>query len=116
MLIHDIADPIMEIAKLFFYSNYQAMANLAFAAFAFAFILTRDFIFPYYVVLTAVKDYLYVPGLTDEGNCPYFIFPLATLFVLQFLHLVWSGMIVKMVVETLHNNGVKGDIREDHDD
>ena len=53
MIIHDVADPIMEFAKMCIYARRQRMADVFFAIFAAVFILSRDVIFPMYLIIPA---------------------------------------------------------------
>lgn len=50
LLLHDIADPWMEIAKLCFYNKLKMLSNVFFIIFASTFIYSRVYIFPRYIV------------------------------------------------------------------
>lgn len=112
MILHDLADPFMEIAKLFFYSKSMGFANGFFAIFALVFIITRDYYYPFMVVAQSFLDYYRVLTYFDAVFLSIPIF----LCVLQVLHLFWTVLILRMVADSFRNNGVQGDIREDHDD
>lgn len=51
LILHDIADPLMEIAKLCFYNKLKILSNIFFVIFASTFIYTRVYIFPRYIIM-----------------------------------------------------------------
>lgn len=65
LMLHDLSDPFMEVAKLMLYSGRQFFANIWFATFAFVFLLTRWVVYPLWVVLptwcviACVCDFIY---------------------------------------------------------
>ncbi|KAM0686145.1 Ceramide synthase 4 [Conglomerata obtusa] len=111
MFIHDVADPLMECAKIFLYLRYQKSADALFCAFAFVFIFTRCIIYPLSVVFPGIY-YGYKFGLTT-----YFILQICALVMLLLLNVIWSMFISKMVINFIRSGKVKGDIRsEDYND
>jgi hypothetical protein len=52
MVLHDMSDPLMEIAKLCLYSGQQGRANFWFASFAVTFIASRCYVYPKYIIFT----------------------------------------------------------------
>ncbi|KAI8848607.1 TLC domain-containing protein [Chytridium lagenaria] len=117
LLLHDVSDPFMEIAKMFVYTGNQRMADLFFAQFAVVFLVTRNFIFPVYVI-TASPLYAYHE---DGSMIPYGHWEMnwaciALLCVLCALHYYWGYLIVKMVFKALVEKKVEGDIRDDDED
>lgn len=111
MILHDMSDPIMEIAKIFHYGKNETMANVFFVLFAGVFFYTRDYLFPAFVVLNCMYVTLESRELYPYGmECSVF------LLCLQGLHVFWSSLILKMVGEAVVGGGVQGDTREDKDD
>ena len=116
LLIHEVSDPFMEIAKIFFYLNYKQVADVFFALFAVVFIITRNIIFPYYVI-SSLPRY----GYHDDGRAvPYgkkYIRDIAfgSLCCLEVLHIYWAALILKMVKLAVSESGVQGDIRNEDD-
>jgi hypothetical protein len=56
--------------------------------------------------------------MTEDGQrkasmIDYYWLPVAGLFVLQALHLFWSSLIVKMVVDTVREGNVGTDVRDE---
>lgn len=107
MLLHDIADPFMEIAKIFVYSGKQKIADCMFLAFAFVFITTRCFVFPTCLVFPCFY-YGFKFGLNT-----FFKALLCSLTTLFGLNLIWSFMILRMIHTYAKYGCVKGDIRTD---
>ncbi len=52
LIVHDISDPIMELAKCSLYLGKKTLANISFVVFALMFFFTRLYLFPYYVIMT----------------------------------------------------------------
>jgi ceramide synthetase len=116
LLIHEVSDPFMEIAKMFFYLNYKQAADIFFALFAIVFIITRNLIFPYYVI-ASIPKYCYHE---DGSDIPYgkgYIRDSAfiALCILEVLHIYWAALILKMVKLAVTKAGVQGDIRNEDD-
>ncbi|KAJ3093691.1 Ceramide synthase 1 [Physocladia obscura] len=105
LLLHDLADPIM-------------MADIFFAIFALTFLVTRNFIFPYYVISACIPYGVYEDGeRMPRGYAHYFWVSVGCLWVLQFLNLNWGFLIFKMVVKAVQSGGkVDGDIRDEDEE
>ncbi|KAJ3114960.1 Ceramide synthase 3 [Phlyctochytrium bullatum] len=117
LLLHDVSDPFMEIAKMFVYAGYQKLADTFFIQFALVFIFTRNFIFPVYVISSAPL-YAYHPDgqIVPYGRADVHYFCVGCLCVLCALHYYWAYLIVKMALKALIDKKVEGDIRDDDDD
>ncbi|KAI8900255.1 TLC domain-containing protein [Globomyces pollinis-pini] len=112
--LHDISDPFMELAKLVLYAGYHKMADVFFAIFALSFIITRNFVFPYYIVMSIPIHAVYagVPVPTKNLNYAFQAF----LWTLEVLHLYWGFLILKMVKRAIVASGVEDDIRNVDED
>ena len=42
MILHDMADPLLELAKMFRYVNYQRTCDSIFAIFSLVWVITRS--------------------------------------------------------------------------
>ena len=51
LVLHDVSDPFMEVAKLMLYSGKQLWANLWFASFALVFLLSRWVVYPLVILI-----------------------------------------------------------------
>lgn len=92
LLLHDLADPFMELAKCFLYAGKQLMADILFATFAAVFIFTRNYIFPLYVITSveySARNELgeYLPSYAVNRAC------LVSLGVLEVLHIYWAVLV-----------------------
>lgn len=114
MVLHDLADSFLELAKLFNYVTNvhtwaQGVTDFFFVAFALVFCVTRCLLFPLYILrntLTVPQLYLYQQELS-VGSLNVF------LCVLYCLHLFWMSLIVKMAVKMVRTGAVTKDERSD---
>ncbi|KAJ3338913.1 Ceramide synthase 6 [Gonapodya sp. JEL0774] len=123
MILHDISDPFMELAKAANYMGAQLAANVLFVCFAVTFIVSRMYVYPKYVLggvllwqMQIKNDTITTGGQIQLGfgnNVWLLLF--ISLIILQVLHAFWSFLIVKMIVESVRAGGVEGDVREDDD-
>ncbi|XP_052795327.1 ceramide synthase 3-like [Mya arenaria] len=111
LIIHDIADPWLSLAKMGFYLKWDWLKDSAFRMFAILWFVTRTFIFPVWIIYSAAKEVFYV---IDEPFVVYYIFN-AFLLILQVLSLLWSWSIAKIVYHILLD-GKSEDIRSDNED
>ncbi|KAI3652519.1 hypothetical protein MP228_001944 [Amoeboaphelidium protococcarum] len=114
LVLHDISDPIMELAKLSMYAQKQNYANGFFATFAAVFLVSRCVVFPLTVLQPCVRylvsTYGYTKAMTLMPQFPVF---LVLLSILQILHVYWGSLIVKMIYDALTKGNVGEDIRDE---
>lgn len=106
LLLHDVADPFLELAKIFNYLQYKSVAEFVFFIFSFVFFVTRILIFPFYLIMEIWMLE------TKEETKNIFLFLLLTLYC---LHILWFSTIVKMMVKFFQGT-LKNDDRSDSDD
>lgn len=107
MLIHDLADPFLEMAKILYYLKYQNQANITFFIFAGVFITTRCILFPCLII----------------GPFTYYSFKLFFMIyskicivgclIIFALNCIWAGYIVSMIISYIKTGRIEGDIRTD---
>eukprot|EP01130_Rhizamoeba_saxonica_P005737 TRINITY_DN2278_c0_g1_i1.p1 TRINITY_DN2278_c0_g1~~TRINITY_DN2278_c0_g1_i1.p1 ORF type:complete len:199 (+),score=39.20 TRINITY_DN2278_c0_g1_i1:224-820(+) len=103
LVLTDISDPFMELAKVFLYSGATAAADVLFATFAVVFLVSRNIIYPIYVL----------PAATRYGAIvPYGYRMVFCLYVLQMLFIFWGYLIIKMAVGMYINGDEKNDSRD----
>lgn len=117
MAIHDVGDIFLYSAKLCNYLELKTLTNILFVIFVLVFFVSRLVIFP--LVIRVSWGPL-------TGDLPQFDYRFARgslilpsmLTVLQGLHCMWFGLIVKMVWKMAHteNKQVEGDIRSDEEE
>ncbi|KAJ3416365.1 Ceramide synthase 4 [Chytridiales sp. JEL 0842] len=95
LILHDAADPFMEIAKCFLYCRMQRFADSLFILFAIVFITTRNIIFPFYVIRSTFLYCVYPDGQAMPFG-------------------KWE--IIKMIIKALVDKKVEGDVRDSDDD
>ncbi|CAM9605542.1 unnamed protein product, partial [Phaeothamnion confervicola] len=116
MLLHDLSDVPLELAKLFNYAkankrfpHARHAADGVFFLFAATFVMTRLYLYPKYIIYTTS-----VLLLRHIGWCNTIYFYNALLGGLQLLHIFWAGLIFRMVYLFLVK-GVEKDVRSDTD-
>ncbi|KAJ3198786.1 Ceramide synthase 3 [Dinochytrium kinnereticum] len=114
LLLHDFADPFMEVAKMFVYMGNQKMADIFFIQFAIVFIFTRNFIYPVYVI-SSIPFFAYHPDgkLIPYGRWDLHYLCLGCLCILCSLQFFWGSLIVKMAIKAIGDKKVEGDIRDE---
>lgn len=105
MLLHDVADPLLEGAKLSLYHGNKMLANLLFVLFRATFIVTRDFIYTKRVVLFI----FYWEDHFNYAKAEFFFYLLS---FLQLLHFVLTALILKMAWGLIVTRQTSDDIRE----
>ncbi|KAI9341556.1 TRAM/LAG1/CLN8 homology domain-containing protein, partial [Zopfochytrium polystomum] len=111
LLLHDVSDPFMEIAKCFLYLKWQKLADATFLLFAAVFMFTRNYIFPVYVI---TAPFLYQTRGDGPDDIPLAIFWLCVgcLIVLALLHVYWAFLLIKMIIRAIRAKSVEGDVRD----
>jgi sphingoid base N-palmitoyltransferase len=109
MLLHDISDPFLELAKTALYAGNKALSNASFALFASTFMILRDWIFPRYIIASIIHP-------RAKEIYPFY-WPTAICLVgLWLLHLFWTILILRVFAESILGGSDRGDIRDEQDD
>ncbi|KAJ3088187.1 Ceramide synthase 5 [Phlyctochytrium bullatum] len=113
LLLHDVADPLMEAAKLCVYTGRQGWADALFAVFAGTFVVTRNGVYPY--VIAAVPRFAWHADgrVMPYGRWEVFGGCLACLGVLVSVQFYWGSLIVRMAIKAFVDKKVEGDIRDE---
>eukprot|EP00842_Homolaphlyctis_polyrhiza_P004300 jgi/Hompol1/4871/HPOL_001853-RA len=114
LTLHDAADPFMEFAKMSLYAGNEKLADIFFALFAIVFIVTRNIIFPFYVILS-IRLYAFYPDGSDLPNYSIKYSAEAALWILEILHIYWAALIIHMAIKAIRGGGVEDDVREQDD-
>jgi len=107
LILHDCADPLLELAKLLKYAGRQQKAEIVFGCFTLVWTFTRCYLFPtrvLYSTLHAAEEYI-------DMFPAYYIFN-TLLISLQFLNVVWTVQILRMAVVGL----LKGNVEDERSD
>ncbi|XP_049644240.1 ceramide synthase 4-like [Suncus etruscus] len=107
LLLHDCSDFILEVGKMFNYTQYQNVSNVLFIIFTIVFFCTRLVIFPTKILYTT-----YIESIV--GRTPFFgyYFFNGLLLMLQALHVFWFYLILRMLI-TFTSKGEVKDVRSD---
>lgn len=108
MAVHDISDIFLEGAKCLHYHKLRTAADATFVVFAIVFFVTRLFIYPFWILHTAV-----IKPLDLVPRFPSHVFFNFFLVVLLCLHIFWGSIILKMAYYMCKQGEVQDDDRSD---
>jgi len=108
LLLHDLADILLECAKLFNYAKFTVLCDLCFGVFALSWIVTRLWIFPAWILYSTTVE---APQLVEMFPA-YYIFN-GLLSVLLVLHVIWTYFILKLPYNALYKKEKVKDTRSD---
>ncbi|XP_075033523.1 ceramide synthase 6-like isoform X2 [Mixophyes fleayi] len=110
MLYHDISDVFLEAAKITNYIHQEDLCNALFLIFAVIFMMTRLILLP----LKCAVPVLFhsEAALAGLGVWKYYVF---LIILMQALHIYWSALICKMVMQFYKKGKVSKDDRSDVD-
>ncbi|CAG5126840.1 unnamed protein product, partial [Candidula unifasciata] len=110
LVVHDVADPWLNIAKMLKYAKYQMLCEIFFGILIFTWIVSRLVVYPLWVLnASAVEIHDYVTTF------PAYWFFNGLLFVLQLLHIMWTYFILHIVFEKLRTGTIEKDARSESD-
>ncbi len=115
MLLHDWCDPFLEIAKLLKYFKYMDFSLAMFVTFGVVFHVTRLYMYPAFVLRSALVETADLLPLDKTYNL-YYYFANALLFVILVLNGVWSAYILKGFGKVLFQGSEVHDARSDDED
>ncbi|KAK3108214.1 hypothetical protein FSP39_003331 [Pinctada imbricata] len=108
LVVHDASDFWMAAAKMAKYSKHQSTCEGCFVMFVITWIISRLIIYPFRVIYTSLIEIYYI--------LPWFIshaFFNLLLLVLQVLHIIWSYMIFRILLQKFQHGALKKDVRSD---
>ncbi|KAK7010378.1 ceramide synthase 2 [Biomphalaria glabrata] len=110
LIVHDFADPWLNIAKMAKYTKHQTTCEFFFAVFIITWIVSRLFIYPFWVLnASAVEIHDYVTTF------PAYWFFNGLLFVLQLLHIMWTYLLLTVAFQKFTLGSIEKDIRSESD-
>ena len=111
LLLSDIADPFLELAKMLLYLKIEPASTISFALFFLSFVGVRLIIFPIFAIYPSlVQTY---PLATYVG-VPYVYYTANALLIILFgLNMFWSYLIVRVLIRTLRGSDLKDDRSDD---
>ena len=102
LIIHDCADPLLELAKLCKYAKMDKVAEVVFGLFTLTWVVMRCYVFPVRVLWSTMNA---VEGHVDMFP-GYYIFN-CLLIILQILNIMWTVLILKVSSGTTREPGSK---------
>lgn len=114
LIVHDSADVLLQLFKILKYVGWQVSCARVYYLFTVVWIITRLGIFPFWIIRsTSIEAPKIVPMFPA-----YYIFN--TLFLLLLtLHVIWTGVILKVAYRTFQGGIMERDLRsasEESDD
>jgi len=110
LLLMDIADPFLELAKIFIYLKKETASNITFAIFFLNFVGVRLVVYPLWAMYPSLYQ-TYPLAVYMEQEKVYYIAN-GLLIVLMGLNIFWSVLIVKVLIKTITGKDLK-DSRSD---
>lgn len=111
LVVHDAADCLLDLAKLLKYMRWQKTCDIIFAVFTIVWIITRDGLFPFWIIRSTIFD---SPGYLEMFPAYYvFNFLLLVLFV---LHILWTYLIFRVACSTFKAGELQNDVRSSSSD
>lgn len=101
LLLHDISDPILEIAKLAHYLGEEIGGSVTIFVFVIVFVVSRLLIYPRHIVLQA-WNYIKNEGFTRGG-----IVIITGLLLLQLMHIIWSFYIFALLMKVMRGEALE---------
>ena len=119
LLLHDMADIFLEIAKVFNYTSEgknnkwmkDYLVDPIFGVFAVTFFITRLVLYPRYILYSVLIEGYEVFGC-EWGGCYYFVLLLVGL---QLLHVFWFYLIARMIFKLMMGTMTKDERSDDED-
>lgn len=108
LVVHDAVDYWMAAAKMAKYCKRQMLCEFFFVVFVIVWIITRLIIYPFWVVYSSSVEVYQIVG---HFYSAYFFNIL--LVVLQILHILWSYMIFKIIMQKFTEGELKKDSRSE---
>ena len=121
LFLHDLADIILESAKVLNYTSSApehrwlktySVVDILFGVFAVTFFVTRLVLYPRFILYSVIVEGVEIFGC-EFGGCYVFI---GLLLGLQFLHIFWFYLIMRMVVRLVFYGSVEKDVRSDDEE
>jgi len=110
LIVHDVADVLLEPAKLFIYAEYKKTSDIVFGCFALTWIISRLGVYPTWILYSTTIE---APQLVEMFPA-YYIFNFL-LSILLVLHVIWTYYILKIAYRSVVI-GTTEDSRSDSED
>lgn len=107
LIVHDCADPLLELAKLFRYARYKKTCDAVFFVFSVVWVVTRCGVYPAWILYSTLFDAVNFFSMFPA----YYIFN-GLLCTLQLLHIVWTYLLYKVIQKALSKGNID-DMRSD---
>jgi len=101
LIVHDCADHLLELAKMFRYTRYQKTCDAVFVLFAITWVVTRCGVYPTWILYSTLIDAENFVKMFPA----YYIFN-GLLGTLQLLHILWTYFLFKAIHKALSKGGV----------
>ncbi|XP_024396560.1 ceramide synthase 1 LOH3 isoform X2 [Physcomitrium patens] len=114
LLLHDISDVFLEIAKLCKYSHFEVGASVCFGLFALSWFVLRLVIFPFWIIWSISVEVMQYLDLGGNKEFKQYYFQSTLLIMLFIFHIYWWILICRMLVKLFRDSGkVSDDVRSD---
>ncbi|CAG0900776.1 unnamed protein product [Darwinula stevensoni] len=115
LLVHDAADPILMLAKLFHYLGKTRLCIGVYILFTAVWLYSRVYYFPVQIVFISTREKLFCDSGRWRGNIPTWVL-LLLLYFLLCLHVIWTYLILQALVVSVVRKKPLEDRRSDASD
>jgi len=102
LFVHDCADHLLELAKMFRYTRCQKACDVVFVIFSVVWIVTRCGVYPSWILYSTLHD---AAGFIEMFPA-YYIFN-GLLGTLQLLHFLWTYFLIKAIQKAMSKGNVE---------
>ena len=114
LLLMDVSDPFLELAKLFNYLEKNKFSTIFFSLFCIVFIFSRVIVYPVAVLYPAIFI-AYPYALVSGYHIGVYYIIIMSLVILFVLNCYWASLIMRIVMEKVIGNEIR-DIRSDDEE
>jgi len=101
LIVHDCADHLLELAKMFRYASFRKTCDAIFVVFSIVWVITRCGVYPTWILYSTLYD----ATLFIEFFPAYYFFN-SLLVTLQVLHIFWTYFLFKAIYKAITKGGV----------
>ncbi|KAL2937654.1 LAG1 longevity assurance-like protein 2 [Bienertia sinuspersici] len=109
LALHDASDVLLQVGKVFKYSENELGASLCFGLFALSWLMLRLIFFPFWVIHATSYDLIHYLELFAPYPKFVYYFSNTMLLMLLVFHVYWWILICSMIIRQLKNQGKVGD-------
>ncbi|XP_064614459.1 ceramide synthase 2-like [Liolophura sinensis] len=109
LVVHDISDPWLQLAKMLKYAQMQNACEIVFTIFIIVWLVTRIFYYPIWLLYTCLVE---LPAII-VGVSPVIRVFMGFMVALQLLHIMWTYYVLRVALQRFTHGELTHDTRSD---